>query len=263
MPSRSSAGWVVGVMASGRATHFVVRRHTGGTCMKSVTRHESNAMESPTRAPDHLVDREPELRALEMLIGSGEARCVSLVGPHGVGKTVLADHAVRRIREFDIRTIHWVGLGREAAESADGSLESVLAGVTGQGGPLHAAGPTLGRLRVVVVDAADAVTAAAPAISSALGKDPWLTVVTTAIAPLVVPGEYVFEVRSLELASAGVRDPGRACEAAAVRLFCDRVRAADRSFELTRQNTASVVALCAAVGGLPLGLERARHGAVG
>lgn len=90
----------------------------------SVKRHE-HVGELP-QARDGFVGRTPELDKISALL-LGPARLITLTGPGGIGKTRLADEAVRRIHAARGIPVHWVRLARLAKDSDLGAVEEEAA----------------------------------------------------------------------------------------------------------------------------------------
>jgi predicted ATPase len=74
---------------------------------------------------------------------------------------------------------------------------------------------------------------------------------------LGVEGETAFTVPTLSVPTASPRSARDAAASEAVRLFCERARAASPAFELTDANAAAVAEICRRLDGIPLALELA------
>src|SRR5439155_4709024 len=85
---------------------------------------------------------------------------------------------------------------------------------------------------------------------------PELQQIITSRTDLHLTGEYGFPVGPLARPMRG-DDEEAARAAPAVALFVARAQAAKRDFELSAENVADVVALCAALDALPLAIELA------
>lgn len=111
---------------------------------------------------------------------------------------------------------------------------------------------------LLVLDNFEHVLEAAPEVAGLMEACAGLSVLATNRAPLRVRGEQEYPVPPL-----GVPDPSHVPDledvggAPAVELFVERARTASPTFELTRQNAASVAAICWRLDGLPLALELA------
>ena len=83
--------------------------------------------------------------------------------------------------------------------------------------------------------------------------------------PLEVKGETVWRVPSLavpkigsrQFSAADIRHVGTFLDYSAIRLFAERARAAEATFEPTRKNSVSMVKICSLLDGIPLAIELA------
>jgi predicted ATPase/DNA-binding CsgD family transcriptional regulator len=201
-----------------------------------------------------LIGREAEVTEILGLLNGGAARCVSLVGPAGVGKTSVADEVMRRLGRQGSIAIDRFGLTRRPGKNEIDALSSCL-GCTG--GPwTPPLPPPQGRRRVVFVDGADAEAVAA-AISTALDCDPDLNVLLAGFGRVGLAGEHIVPIGPLALPDEGCRTPARAMKAPAVELLCATIREGDQAYRLTTSDVAAVVTLCRELDGHPLALALA------
>ncbi|HZQ84497.1 MAG TPA: adenylate/guanylate cyclase domain-containing protein, partial [Acidimicrobiales bacterium] len=199
-----------------------------------------------------LVGRDAELDQVSDLVRS--QRLVTLTGVGGVGKTRLAIEIGAELSgEFDdgVWIIELAGVGDPAAAPA--ALATAL-GVTPQGDvPLiETVADTVGARRMLLlVDNCEHVRdAAAAAIEAILARAGGTRVLATSREAVGVPGETIAAVAPLTLDGGVTSD--------AVTLFLVRARSARRDFEIGDQETANAVTeICAALDGLPLGIELA------
>jgi predicted ATPase/DNA-binding CsgD family transcriptional regulator len=197
-------------------------------------------------SPTALAGREAELRWLVGVLNTESARLLTITGPSGIGKTVVAEEAVSRLMAVAPLFVRRVSLrGAEDIEEAR-SLVGQISDPDGRG-----------RRNLWLVDGADSSAQSPALIAEALDLDPDLRVLATSAAPLKVKGEQLVPLGPLALPNAGVRDAERALVSPAVRLFCSCVRSADGGFTLTPASTPDVVDLCIALDGMPLALELA------
>src|SRR3954453_17482313 len=115
-------------------------------------------------------------------------------------------------------------------------MESVVARLSG--------GPAL----VVLDNCEHLPAAAATLVEASLAGCPQLRIVATSRQALAVAGEQIMPLGPL---------PTDADDAAAVQLFVDRARHVRPDFELSDENRHDVRAICAAVDGISLAIERA------
>jgi predicted ATPase len=81
-------------------------------------------------------------------------------------------------------------------------------------------------------------------------------ILATTREPMRIAGELVLRTRLLDVPRPGAT-PAEGAHVDAVRLFMERARQADPSFELDDTTFAEVAAICRAVDGLPLAIELA------
>jgi predicted ATPase/DNA-binding SARP family transcriptional activator len=195
-------------------------------------------------------------RALEV------SRLVTLLGPGGVGKTRLAlESAAGSHAEFP-DGIWFVDLSPARDETA--AMAAVAAAI----GVREAKGQTVAdsvraalsnkRALLVFDNCEQVVEAGAAIIDDLLQKCSTPRVLATSREPLGVAGEAVWRVPSLSLPrhdrGASVDD---LLEFEATRLFLDRVRLADASFDVTDAITPIIARICHRLDGIPLAIELA------
>jgi predicted ATPase/DNA-binding SARP family transcriptional activator len=187
------------------------------------------------------VGREEESRALYAMLDAG--RCVTVVGPAGVGKTRLVAEAVRA----RTGTVLWVDL--EASEGAEDVLPAVAAATrvveTGRGDLLSAVRARLAGTALVVLDGADGVTAGLRDLAGRLiGVPDGPRLLLTSRLPLGAAYEDVLRLDPLPV------------DGDAAALFVDRARRVDPGVGTPAQ-ALDIRRVCRALDGLPLALELA------
>ncbi len=208
--------------------------------------------------PTLLVGREREISEIWDLLHTGETRLVTLTGPGGVGKTRLAVEVATQPDQSLPDGVAFVVL----APIADPAL--VIPTVARSLGLVEAPGqPILGtvahhlrhRRMLLVLDNFEQVIEASREVCELVMSCPELRVLVTSRAPLRVRGEQEYPVGPLDLPDLSrVPTPEDAARSNAVRLFVERAGAVAPAFELTRENTAAVAAVCRRLDGLPLAL---------
>ncbi len=195
----------------------------------------------------------------------GRSRLLTLTGPGGVGKTRLAVKVAGEVARSFPDGVYLADLS--GARDADGVARATGAALGPHGrdarpGPGWPADPEAGwlagRLRdrrlLLIMDTAEHVLDASAALAGEIlraGSGPALLV--TSRQPLDLPGEMVFRIPPLEVASAEAGAGG----GDAVRLFADRAAAAVPGFQVTAPTLPKVTRLCQLLDGLPLAIELA------
>jgi predicted ATPase len=189
------------------------------------------------------------------------APLVSVVGTGGVGKTRVAiEVASQLLSEFPDGV--WF---TELAPLNDPELVAhALAGTLGvQESPRT---PLLGTLiahlsqkhALVVLDNCEHVIGQTRRVVGSLMREcSKVTFLTTSREALGVAGERVYRIPSLAVPEQRNIVPEDALKFGAVALFSERVRAADASFAVTRENIAPIIEICRRLDGLPLAIELA------
>lgn len=202
-----------------------------------------------------LIGRDGDLRALDRAFR--DRRLVTLVGPGGIGKTVLAQAYLAGVAERHEHGGYLVRLASLAdGASIPGAINEALELKTGGGDPIAALADALRpRAMLIVLDNAEHLVADVAALATRLLRDcRSLQILVTSQMPLDVLGEQVLRLEPLSVPRHGVA-AAQARDYGAVALFAQRAREADRRFALDDAKIEAVVAICRALDGLPLALE--------
>jgi predicted ATPase/class 3 adenylate cyclase len=208
----------------------------------------------PTQSSD-FIGRATEMEALFELVQTG--RIVTLTGPGGIGKTRLALHVASRLLHRFTDGVFLVPLDAISEPHLVAPAIIQHLGVSAQAGrePVdvlvdHLADKHL----LLVLDNLEQIVEAAPMVSMLSARAPGLAVLATSQTLLRVRGEVAYPVPPLGLPdlSTGAADLGDA-----VALFAQRVRAADPSFVIRPEDTATIAAIVSELDGLPLAIELA------
>lgn len=231
---------------------LVPRASTSGADRRDAPRLRTNL---PATLPA-VFGRERELGDIAALLES--QRLVTLLGPGGVGKTLLAQHLLRR---HEGRMRHGVCLVELAnvvdSAAVPGAIASTLQvrpGAVGLAGLVHA---MCSLEMLVVLDSAEHLAHGVARVAAALhDAAPGLRLLVTSQAPLKLAAERVVRIGPLSVPAQAL-PATEALRHGAIALFLDRARASDAGFGLTDADAALAIQLCRALDGLPLAIELA------
>jgi predicted ATPase len=216
----------------------------------------------PTNLPEpisELIGRDDELR--EILSLAAAHRLVTLTGPGGIGKSRLALAVARGLLPQFADGV-WIA---ELAPLADSGLvpATVAAAVglelaAGAVSPEHVAIALSAKQQLLVLDNCEHVIDAAATMAEALLRaNPAAQVVVTSREPLKAEGEWIYPVPPLAVPTRDAEDKDDLLRYGAVRLFRERVRAAEPHFAADRRRAAMIAAICRRLDGIPLAIELA------
>jgi non-specific serine/threonine protein kinase len=206
-----------------------------------------------------LVGREKAVQQLHDLLSA--YRAVTLAGPGGIGKTVLASEVARRFFPTSKSDIFFVELVSLAdPDLVPSAVVSVLGLQLGGGeiSPASVARAIGGRKLLLVLDNCEhVIDAAAHLAETLLHTCPGVTVLATSREVLRIEGETVYHVAPLEVPSLDPETTGNAIEYSAVQLFITRMRSLQEVFRLEGESVPVIAAICRRLDGIPLALELA------
>ena len=215
----------------------------------------------PTNLPEpisELVGRDDVLD--EILSLASAHRLVTLTGAGGIGKTRLALAAARRLLPQFADGV-WLA---EFSPIADAGLVPVaVAAAIGLdlGGDISAprvSQALAGRALLLVLDTCEHVIGAAAALAeAALRAGRALHLLATSREPLRAEGEWVYPVPPLAVPAEDAEDADDLLRYGGVRLFVERLRAAEPHFAPDRRSAAMIAAICRRLDGIPLAIELA------
>ena len=249
---------------SGRGYQFTGEIRTGPTDVVQEAPARVLAPETPrpTNLPallSELIGRDEELT--EILRLAAAHRLVTLTGTGGIGKTQLALAAARGLLPQFADGVWLIELARLSDPGLIPATVVTAAGLelaTSADSPEDVAEALSGKQLLLVLDNCEHVIDAAAVTAEALLRaSPTIQVIATSREPLKIEGEWVYPVPPLAVPADGTGAADEPLQYGAVRLFCDRVRAAEPHFAPERRSIATIAAMCRRLDGIPLAIELA------
>ena len=206
-----------------------------------------------------LVGRAAAMQKLRDLISA--YRVVTVTGPGGIGKTVLALEVARALAA-EFNDGGWL---IELAPMSDPALTpSVVASVLGLNlGGDEISGEALTRavgkqkLLLVLDNCEHIIDAVANLAAMFVRSCPHTTIVATSREVLQIDGECVYRVPPLEVPEAGLAEAEKILRHSAVELFIARAEALDSDFSSHGENLSTIAGICRHLDGIPLAIESA------
>ena len=218
---------------------------------------------TPNNLPQQVtlfVGRERELAELRRLLGS--TRLLTLLGPGGIGKTRMALHAAAEALDDYPDGVWFVDLASLSDASLVAQATASVLGVKDQ--PDHTLIEVLlryvadKRMLLVLDNCEHLLHACAELISQMLRAAAQLRVLAGSREPLRIGGETIFPVPALAFPDARAQITAATLERyEAARLFVQRAKASNPTFEVTERNAGVVVDICRRLDGIPLAIELA------
>ena len=218
---------------------------------------------TPNNLPQQVssfVGRERELADIRNQLGN--TRLLTLFGAGGLGKTRLSLEVAAEVLDDYPDGVWFVDLAPMTDERLVPQAAASVLGVKEEAGrPVLEAlvkyvsdrGPLL-----ILDNCEHLLHACAELASQLLQSGPQLKILTSSRQPLHVAGETTYHVPSLSVPEPLTTVTIQAlAQYEAVRLFVDRARAAQPSFQITDANSRAVVDICYRLDGIPLALELA------
>ena len=205
-----------------------------------------------------LFGRDEAIEQIRLMVLSGGARLVTLIGPGGSGKTRLALAAGASVAESRPGGVAFAPLADLSSASMIASaIAFALRLPAGRAGdaldPIIEA--LIGRPFLLILDNLEhLVDGAGSLVRELLESVPTLTVLATSRRRLGLGFEREIAVPPLHVPSA-IDDPKELLRSASVQLFVDRARAVNASFEVTALNALAIAQVCERLEGIPLAIE--------
>jgi len=212
-----------------------------------------------------LLGRENDVATLVELLARRDVRLITLIGPPGVGKTRLSVQVGTEAAGMFAHGLSFIDLA--PITDPNGFLPALLQHLNVNEIPEMSLITRLAQaLRnkniLIVLDNFEQLIDAAPQVYQLLSSTATVKLLVTSRVPLHIVGENQFIVQPLampqEMPAKEINDRvNKLLEFPAIRLFVDRARAVQTSFQLTPENADAVVEICHRLDGLPLAIELA------
>ncbi|WP_129676678.1 tetratricopeptide repeat protein [Candidatus Chloroploca sp. Khr17] len=207
--------------------------------------------------PNPLLGREALLAAIQRHLLRDGTRLLTLLGPPGVGKTRLAQHAALNVRPlFDDHVVYLALASLSEPAQLLPALARALALTEQPGTSLlnQLADRLYHQSTLLILDNFEHLLASAHDVAELLALCPQLQVIATSRAPLRLRAERLLAVEPLGLPAT---DQAEAIvQAPSVQLFAERAGAVCPSFKLA-EAASEVATICRRLDGLPLAIELA------
>jgi predicted ATPase/DNA-binding winged helix-turn-helix (wHTH) protein len=205
-----------------------------------------------------LIGRERDLAALGALVG--EHRLVTVIGAGGIGKSRLSQALLFGQRQSHRHGVCLVDLSVTTEPGAVPGVIGAALGVSIGSAPdaLHGLVDALAPLAMLIaLDNAEHLVGAVAVMAEALHRGaPDVRLLVTSQVPLKIIGEQVYRLGPLDV-PVGTPTAAQAQRYSALALFTERAHAADRRFQVTDDNVATVVEVCRRLDGVALPIELA------
>ena len=236
------------------------------TLVQSIEKEITQTLEIasiPSNLPLQLtsfIGRETEIEEIKRLLHGGEkVRLVTLVGAGGCGKTRLAlQVAEGLVLDFP----HGVWFVDLAPLTDPNLIPRTVASILGL--PEISAQETIKSLiaylrskKILILfdNCEHILSGVASLVESILRACPQVQVIATSREVLNIPGEKQFHILPLPYPPEGSNEKNVIANFASIRLFIQRAKNIQTSFELTDENAASVAQICRLLYGIPLSIE--------
>ncbi len=191
----------------------------------------------------------------------GKTRLLTLTGIGGSGKTRLALQLAESQLDTFRDGVWFVDVAPLAEPERLVEALAATLGVRDEQGRSLIEGVTAWlapRCALVMLDNAETHPQACTTLATQLLRTcPEAKLLVTNREPLGVEGETLYTVPTLSVPGVHVRTAAAADASEAVRLFCERARAASTTFQLEDGNASAVAEICRRLDGIPLALELA------
>ena len=193
-----------------------------------------------------------------------DVRLLTLVGPGGVGKTVVAHTVANAMSPGHFRQVAFIDLERSVTHPTQQNeqwLQEIVARHTAQPPEDTAANAEPARTLpdvLLVIDAAEFLRHGEVALDTLMDSSPRIKVLATSRHPTGARYEHLLTTPPLPTPDRHAEiDAATAQQSPAVQMFLAQAKACGIDIQLSSENTQAIVDLCADLDGLPLALKEA------
>ena len=208
-------------------------------------------------SPVDLIGRTFAARHVEEVLSA--YRAVTLTGPGGIGKTVLALQVAHSVSANSQMGAYLVDL---ASLSDPDLVPSTVAGVldvrlNSENAVVASVARAVGQRRLLLVmdNCEHLIDAVANIVEALVQMCPGVSVLATSRENLRIRGEYVYRVGPLSVPTEQDQEPDAILAQSAVELFIARIDAVQTAFSLNPTSLIQIAALCRRLDGIPLAIE--------
>ncbi|MFI0846592.1 ATP-binding protein [Mesorhizobium sp. IMUNJ 23232] len=208
-------------------------------------------------AASALVGRETSVQQLLDLVSA--YRVVTLTGPGGIGKTVLASEVARRhfpALQGDVLFVELVSLSDPDLVPLT-IAHALNLNLHGDAVSAQSVARAIGDKRTMLVldNCEHVIDAVAAAVEVLVGQCPHVCVLATSRELLRIEGEFAYRVPALEVPAHDAEDVDDVLEHSAVQLFVARTRSLRADFQPEGDKLPAIAAICRHLDGIPLAIE--------
>lgn len=210
------------------------------------------------------VGREAEIKALASRLQESDCRLLTLIGPGGIGKTRLALELAQTFVRLTVPTPFSEGLFFVNLMPVDTAAGMIAAIAEALGFTFYANTPPQQQLfsylksrkLLLILDNFEQLLGESALIADLLMAAPAVKLLVTSRTPLPLQAAYFYAVQGLSYSADQKLTTASTIDSDAVRLFAQCAQRHQITFALSQQLD-NIVAICRAVGGMPLALELA------
>jgi predicted ATPase/DNA-binding XRE family transcriptional regulator len=205
------------------------------------------------RATTSFIERD-EVRRIQSL--AEIHRCVTVVGPGGIGKTRTVVEVADRLTQSEGRSTYFVDLSSVSDETKIATEVSAIVGSHSADASLVEALASR-NIRLILDNCEHVVRGVADLTAELLAGCPSVSVLATSRERMGLSGEIVFRLPSLGLPEEDVATADVASRYPAIELFLQRAHQAGARLTLDAAQVRAVVDICGKLDGVPLAIELA------